>query len=269
VNEQDEGDAPDRPDEPGATGAPDQADSGDPRDAPWRHAPFVIDTRWTVGYRMAHWFVWRLVLIWFRPTVVGRDRVPESGPVVLAPVHRSIVDFLFSVVVTDRKLFFMAKDSLWRSRLLAKVLPTVGVFPVHREGTDREALRRAEEVLHLGQLLVMFPEGTRQAGSQVQPLRDGVAFLAARTGAVVVPVGLGGSDRSMPKGARFPKPVRVAVVVGEPVPPAPRTEGGRVPRSAIRRATDSLQAAIQIAYDQARDLAAQRSRRQVENTTLA
>jgi 1-acyl-sn-glycerol-3-phosphate acyltransferase len=232
-------------------------------------APFVLDTRWTLFYRAAHWLVRRLVIVWFRPRVVGRERTPDVGPVVLAPVHRSLVDFLFTVVVTDRKLFFMAKDSLWRSRLLAKLLPTVGVFPVNRESTDREALRRAEEVLRNGQLLVMFPEGTRQSGPEVQPLRDGVAFLAARTGAVVVPVGIGGSDRAMPKGARIPKPLRIEVVVGDPLPPPARSEGGRVPRSAVRQATDDLQARIQAVYDEARGRAAQRSRNQVDSTTLA
>jgi 1-acyl-sn-glycerol-3-phosphate acyltransferase len=225
---------------------------GEERRSPGLHAPFVLDTRWTLFYRVAHWLIRRFVLAWFRPTVTGRDHVPEVGPVVLAPVHRSIVDFLFSPVVTDRKLFFMAKDSLWRSRLLRRLLPVVGVFPVNRDGADREALHRAEEVLRNGQLLVMFPEGTRQRGDTVQPLRDGVAFLAARTGAVIVPVGIGGSEASLPKGKKIPKPVRVTVVVGEPLAAPERTEGGRVPRSAIRRTSVALQEAIQAAYDTAR-----------------
>jgi 1-acyl-sn-glycerol-3-phosphate acyltransferase len=212
----------------------------------------VLDTRWTLFYRFARWLVERIVLVWFRPAITGREHVPDVGPVVLAPIHRSFLDFLFTPVVTDRKLFFMAKDSLWRSGFLRRLLPVVGVFPVNRDGADREALHRAEEVLREGQVLVMFPEGGRQSGDAVQPLRDGVAFLAARTNATIVPMGIGGSDRSMPKGAKFPKPVRVTVVVGEPLPAPERTEGGRVPRSAIRKASEALQAAIQTAYDQAR-----------------
>jgi len=219
---------------------------------PRRHAPFVLDTRWTLGYRFARRTVELLVRLWFRPRIVGRDNVPDAGPVVLAPVHRSFADFVFTAVLTDRKLFFMAKDSLWDSRLLTRILPAVGVFPVHREAADREAMARAREVLGQGQVLVMFPEGTRQQGPEVQPLLDGVAFLAARSGAPMVPIGIGGSDRSMPKGSKVPRPIRIDLVVGEPVPPPARGEGGRVARSKVRETTAALHQAIQTVYDQAR-----------------
>jgi 1-acyl-sn-glycerol-3-phosphate acyltransferase len=220
--------------------------------APGRGVEFAIDLRQGVGYRLAKGIVRTFVRVWFRPRISGRANVPTEGPVVLAPVHRSFADFIFAATVTDRKLFFMAKDSLWKSRLLGRLLITLGAFPVHRESADREALQRAEAVLRQGQLLVLFPEGSRQDGPEVQPLLEGATFLSARTGAQIVPMGIGGSDRAMPKGSKIPKPLRVTIVVGEAMGAPQRSDAGRVSRSAVHRATEELRSRVQAAYDQAR-----------------
>lgn len=216
-------------------------------------APFVLDVRDTPGYRAARLVFISLTGAWFRPAVSGRAHVPTQGPAILAPVHRSFADFAFAGFVTRRKLFFMAKDELWHDRALGRLLVGLGAFPVHREGADREALRRAQRVLELGQLLVLFPEGTRKEGTLVGDLHEGAAFLAARTGAPIVPIGIGGSDTSMPKGSHVPRPIRIHVVVGEPVVAPTRTDAGRVPRSSIHQTTGALRTAIQRVYDQARE----------------
>ena len=76
---------------------------------------------------------------------------------ILAPVHRSFADFGFAAFCTDRKLFFMTKDEMWKNKWLGKLLLTVGAFPVHRESADREALQRAEEVLRKGRCSCCSP----------------------------------------------------------------------------------------------------------------
>jgi 1-acyl-sn-glycerol-3-phosphate acyltransferase len=223
-----------------------------------RHAPpgrgvrFEPDGRRTLGYRLARLIFTAIVGSWFRPRVIGKEHVPDQGPVILAPVHRSFADFGFNAFVTPRKLFFMAKDELWRSRFLGWLLLALGAFPVHRESPDREALRHAEEVLRRGQVLVLFPEGTRQQGDHVGELLEGAAFLAARTGAPIVPVGIGNSDRAMPKGRRIPKPLRIRLVVGRPLDPPERSDGGRVSRSRVHATTAELRRQIQAVYDEAR-----------------
>ena len=213
---------------------------------------FVLDTRRTVWYAVARIVFRAIVGSWFRPVVLGRDHVPQEGPAILAPVHRSFADFAFSAFLTRRKLFFMAKEELWKSPAFGRLLASLGVFPVRRDGADREAMRRAQEVLDRGQLLVLFPEGTRRSGTAVGELHEGAAFLAARTGAPIVPIGIGGSDVSMPKGRHVPRPLRIRVVAGAPLAPPPRSPGGRVPRSSIHATTEALRQAIQDAYDQAR-----------------
>lgn len=221
-------------------------------DAPAVEAPFALDVRRGAGYQAARAIFTTVAGAWFRPVVTGRAHVPSEGPVILAPVHRSFADFGFPGFVTTRKLFYMAKDELWHSQPLGRLLVGLGAFPVHRGGADREALRRAQRVLELGQVLVLFPEGTRKQGPAIGELHEGAAFLAARTGAPILPIGIGGSDVSMPKGRRVPRPIRIHVVVGEPVVAPARTDAGRVPRSSIHQSTDALRAAIQRVFDQAR-----------------
>jgi 1-acyl-sn-glycerol-3-phosphate acyltransferase len=208
-----------------------------------------IDTSFTRIYRFLRVLVRGLNRILFRTTVDGADQIPATGPVIIAPVHRSFIDFFVASEVTRRKLHYMAKDSLWRNPLLARILPAVGAFPVHRQSADREALRRAQQVLDAGEVLILFPEGERRAGPVVEDLHEGVAFLAARTGATVVPVGIGGSASVMPKGKRLPRPRHIHLVVGRPLDPPARTGGGRVSRSTIHRLTEELNASLQDLYD--------------------
>ena len=166
---------------------PEGGDGGAATEAPGRNQVFEVDPRPTVLYRAERAIFVTALWTWFRPKVTGREHVPETGPVILAPVHRSFADFGFAAFCTDRKLFFMTKDEMWKNKWLGKLLLSVGAFPVHRESADREALQRAEEVLRKGSVLVLFPEGTRREGPVVEDLMEGAAFLSARTGAPIVP----------------------------------------------------------------------------------
>jgi 1-acyl-sn-glycerol-3-phosphate acyltransferase len=208
-----------------------------------------VDTSFTPLYRFLRVLVHLINRIVFRTTVSPKGRVPSVGPVIIAPVHRSFIDFFVASEVTDRKLHYMAKDSLWKNGLLARILPTVGAFPVHRESADREALRRAQQVLDAGEVLILFPEGERRDGPVVADLHEGVAFLAARTGATVVPVGIGGSASVMPKGNKVPRPRHIHLEVGETIAPPERSGSGRVPRSRIHTLTEELTSSLQGLYD--------------------
>jgi 1-acyl-sn-glycerol-3-phosphate acyltransferase len=210
----------------------------------------VLNPKKTLTYRVCAMIVSGLARILFRPSVEGAENIPLSGPVLIAPIHRSNVDFAFSLFISPRKVFFMAKDGIFRVPLFGQLLTRLGAFPVNRNSADRESLRLSEEVLRRGQALVMFPEGTRKDGDTVEPLHDGVMFLAARTGAVVVPVGVSGSDRAMPVGARLPRFSKIHVVVGTPITP-PASEG-RITRSQITAKTEELRRGLQKVYDESR-----------------
>jgi 1-acyl-sn-glycerol-3-phosphate acyltransferase len=156
---------------------------------------------------------------------------------------------------------YLGKDSIWKSRLLGRFVSSIGAFPVHRGTADREALRACQRMLETGQPVVVFPEGSRRTGPVVENLFDGPAYLATRTGAPIVPVGIGGSERMMPKGAKFLHPTRLVLVVGAPIePPPPPTAGGRVPRSAVHDLTAALQVELQRLFDEATELAGPKGR---------
>jgi 1-acyl-sn-glycerol-3-phosphate acyltransferase len=194
-----------------------------------------------VGFCRAFW----------RLQVTGRENVPADGPFILAPVHRSNIDTPAVAAVTRRRLRYMGKDSLWRYRWSAWFFRNMGGFPVHRGTPDREALRWASSVARAGEPVVMFPEGTRQEGPVVDHVLDGVAFVALREGVPIVPVGIGGSDLAMPRGGRWLRPVKVTMVVGEPLAVDRPAPGERVPRRAVRELTERLRVELQLLYDEA------------------
>ncbi len=202
----------------------------------------------TFTYRVVTALITGLSWILFRPSVEGRENIPLEGPVLIAPIHRSNVDFAFTLFISPRKVFFMAKDSIFRVPILGPLVTHLGAFPVRRGSADRESMSLAEEVLRRGYALVLFPEGTRKEGLSVQTLHDGAMFVAARTGATVVPVGIGGSDKAMPLGAKFPRPARIRIVVGTPI--SPPVSDGRVSRSAISAKSEELRAQLENVYHQ-------------------
>ncbi|HEY8092852.1 MAG TPA: lysophospholipid acyltransferase family protein [Acidimicrobiales bacterium] len=201
-------------------------------------------------YAVTRWVCVAFCRVWFRMTVEGLEHVPRSGAYVLSPIHRSNMDTPIVAVVTRRRLRYMGKDTLWKRRFPRWFFSALGGFPVTRGTADKEALVRCIEVLRGGEPLVLFPEGERKSGPLIQPLFDGAAFVAAKAAVPIVPVGIGGSERVMPKGSRLIYPRKVHVVVG-PVIVVPGAEQGRVPRPVLAEVTATLHSELQRLFDQA------------------
>ncbi|MEL7210015.1 MAG: lysophospholipid acyltransferase family protein [Actinomycetota bacterium] len=192
----------------------------------------------------------------FRMQVEGLEHVPSEGSFVMAPgAHRSNLDSLVISGLTKRRMRYMGKDSLWRSRFGDWFLSALGGFPVNRAGADREALRQCLEIAATGEPVVMFPEGTRETGPRIEVMHDGPVYVAAKAGIPIVPVGIGGSERAMPVGAKMVRPKKMSMIVGPPIPPPVGVDGGRVKRSQIRDATDELRDVLQDLFDRAQALA--------------
>jgi 1-acyl-sn-glycerol-3-phosphate acyltransferase len=218
-----------------------------PGRSPAAGKPGLASLAW---YALARGVVELVCRAYFRVRIVGKSRIPASGAYVIAPVHRSNVDTLLAGCLVRRRIRFMGKDSLWKYRWSAALFDSLGAFPVQRGTPDREALRVCEDALGTGEPVVLFPEGTRQTGSELHPLFEGAAFVAARARVPIVPVGIGGSEWAMPKGSRWILPVKVVMVVGEPLAPPART-GGRVSRRAVASTTEELARRLQSAFDEA------------------
>lgn len=169
---------------------------------------------------LSKWAVLGFSKLWFRLRCEGRDRVPASGPVLLVANHTSYLDPPLVGITTRREVSFLAQAGLARSRPMRYWLAQVGVTLIDRDAPSKDALRLIADTLAAGEVVGLFPEGTRSPDGAVAPFRSGVEFLVRRTGASVVPIGIDGAHRAFPRRALWPRPRKIVVRYGEPWPAA-------------------------------------------------
>lgn len=190
----------------------------------------------------------------WRVRVVGLEHVPTSGGYILAPSHRSMMDIPFAALVTTRRIRFMGKSSLFGVPVLGTIFRRLGGIPVERDGTDRKAVRESVAMLAAGEVLCVYPEGTRQHGPKIQPLQPGAAYFALRSGAPIIPIGIAGAEEILRvKPDPIPRFGRVTIVVGAPLLPEVRTSGV-IPRERVDALTATLSDALQGVLDDAYEL---------------
>ena len=181
----------------------------------------------------------RLLLIpvlhlYFRLRITGAHNIPEEGPAVITPNHKSFWDSFFTAAATPRHMRFMAKSELFDGPT-GGLLLRLGAFPVRRGEADEAALETAREILRQGGLLELFPEGTRiRDPEELGSPRRGAARLALETGAPVIPAAITGTDHLFL--GPIPKPKRVQVAFGEPV----RVTGPQATPEAAAELTDEV-----------------------------
>ena len=166
-------------------------------------------------------FIVRLILtpfflIYLRMKRIGREYIPAQGPVVLASNHRSFFDPFVIGTMTRRPVYYVAKKELFGySRILSWLLNALGAFPVDRGAGDQETIETAEAILNRGEIVLMFPEGTRTRPGSLGRPRRGVGRLALETGAPVVPIAIIGTE-DIRRGWRI-RPRKVRVRAGRPL----------------------------------------------------
>ena len=171
--------------------------------------------------------------------------IPASGPVILASNHASNLDGVvlgsWLVPAVPRRIHWLGKKEMFDWPLVGWVARNGGVHPVDRAGADVEAFRLAQRILDEGHVLLIFPEGTRSPDGRLQRARDGLAMLALRTGAPIVPIGLGDSDLVWPRGQKLPHPGgRVTMRIGTPFRLADELPAGTDRKTAKALATDLI-----------------------------
>ena len=180
-------------------------------------------------------FLWKV-------TTEGLQHVPAAGGAIIAPNHISVLDSFVVPLVLPRRITYVGKAEYlddWKTRFL---FPAMGMIPIDRTGGDAAAaaLDAAAGLLDDGELFGIYPEGTRSRDGVLHKGHTGVARLALRTGAPIVPVGIIGTDAVQPPDARFPLPFRrVHIRFGRPVDPA-RYGGRSDDRMVLRQITDEV-----------------------------
>jgi 1-acyl-sn-glycerol-3-phosphate acyltransferase len=220
-----------------------------PPDAP-PHLATAPATRMGPTYALGRFLITSLGRLAYRPRIEGTENVPKTGPVIFAANHLSFIDSIAIPVAAPRPVHFLAKSSYfeghgargWMSR---EFFTAIGAIPVERGAGQAalDALDQQRQLLDAGKAVALYPEGTRSLDGRLYKGRTGVAFLALQTASPVVPVGLIGTDRAMPVGAKFPsRHERVTVRFGAPIDVSHHgaPESGR----ARRLATDEIMAAI-------------------------
>jgi 1-acyl-sn-glycerol-3-phosphate acyltransferase len=161
-----------------------------------------------------------LVRTFFRLRAEGAGAVPPSGPCILAANHLSYLDPLVLAATCPRQVRFMMTRRFWEMPLVGWLSRRAGSFPVGTAGITPRTLRAALAVLEGGEVLGIFPEGGIPTDGRLRAGRPGAARLALRTGSPIVPAGIVGTSRALPKGHLLPRPVPVLVRYGEPVLPS-------------------------------------------------
>ena len=134
-------------------------------------------------------------LVYFRMSRIGRDYIPRRGPAIIASNHRSFFDPFIIACMARRPMYYVAKRELFEIHpLISWLLRALGGFPVDRGRGDRDTIATAKELLARGELVLIFPEGTRTRPGPLGPARRGVGRLAIETGAPVIPVAIIGTE---------------------------------------------------------------------------
>ena len=164
------------------------------------------------------WVSFRAVFrFYFRWRAFNAERVPLTGPVILACNHESFIDPPLVGAALTREINYLARENLFRFPVLGAVLRSWHVVPVNREGGGAKGLKAILDRLLTGGAIILFPEGTRTRDGRLQPARAGIGLTVIKSSAPVVPARVFGTFRAYGRHMHFPCPRRVAVKFGRPM----------------------------------------------------
>ena len=174
---------------------------------------FFVNPSYFVG-----WSLFRLMYAtYFRWRIYHPERVPRSGPVILASNHASFLDPPLVGSALPRPINYLARESLFRFPPVGALLRSWNSVPVDRDGGGAAGLRAIFARLQAGGAIILFPEGTRSRDGNLQPARSGIGLTVIKSSAPVVPVRVFGTFEAFGRHVRFPKPHRVVVKYGYPM----------------------------------------------------
>ena len=193
-------------------------------------------------FLLGRWICRTVFRLCGRYTAIGEASIPTSGGVVMAPNHISFLDPPAVGAAMRRPTHFVAKKELFVP-IFGPLISRVGAFPIDREGSDRQAIKHAIRLLRSGEAVVLFPEGGRSPDGSLQTGGLGVALVANRAGVPIVPVGVIGTDKVLPRGAKRLRWGDITIIYGQPISSAGPPEG-KATKADLQELTDRVMAAI-------------------------
>ncbi|MGR4009586.1 lysophospholipid acyltransferase family protein [Leucobacter sp. 1207-22] len=198
-----------------------------------------------------HLLIGPLLKTIYRPWVEGSENIPSSGPVILVGNHLSVIDSFVLPVMVDRRVYFLAKSDYFTGKglkgwIVKSFMLGVGQLPIDRSGgkASEASLNTGLSVLERGDVLGIYPEGTRSPDAKLYRGRTGVARLVLESGATVVPVVMIDTEKAMPIGVKVPRIRRIGTVIGKPLDFS-RFAGMSADRFVLRSVTDEIMLEIQ------------------------
>lgn len=200
---------------------------------------------------LKHLIVGPLVKLIFRPWVEGAENIPADGPVIIVGNHLSVIDSFFLPLMIERRVSFLAKSDYFSGKGLSgwfvkHFMLSTGQIPIDRSGgkASEASLNTGLAILDKGNMLAMYPEGTRSPDAKLYRGRTGVARLVIESGAPVVPVVMIDTEKALPIGKKIPRVRRIGTVIGEPLDFS-RFTGMSADRFVLRSVTDEIMYEIQ------------------------
>jgi 1-acyl-sn-glycerol-3-phosphate acyltransferase len=173
--------------------------------------------------------------------VRGRDNVPRQGPLIVVSNHLNLFDPFFIWAGLGRRAVFIAKEELFRPRLVGCFMGMLGSFPVSKGRLDRKTFRQTMQLLTDSQALVIFPEGMRSQNGRLKPAFPGAALVAQHSGAPIIPIGITGSEKLKGLSWLWHRP-EITVNIGQAftLPPV----NNKLTKEELAKFTDSIMLSI-------------------------
>ncbi|MGI8980221.1 MAG: lysophospholipid acyltransferase family protein [Pirellulaceae bacterium] len=171
-------------------------------------------------YALLRIFARLIAVTFYRLRCEGREHWPATGGGLVCSNHQSFFDPPLIGMTCPRQMSYLTRDTLFKVPVLSQVMTFLGTIPIDREGSGLSGLKETLKRLRAGELVLIFPEGTRTYDGELLPLKPGFCAVARRSRVPLIPVGMDGAYQAWPRTALLPQVGRLAVVIGRPISPA-------------------------------------------------
>jgi 1-acyl-sn-glycerol-3-phosphate acyltransferase len=170
-------------------------------------------------YQFLRWLIYLTGVLAYGVRYWGRENIPKDGPVLVVSNHQSHFDPPLIGAGSTRRMNYLARETLFHFAPLGWLIRTVDAIPIDRDGLGLNGIKESLRRLKRGEMVLIFPEGTRTRDGAVAPFRPGFTVLAARTKAWILPVAIEGAFEAWPRSQKLPRLGTIHVCYGRPIPP--------------------------------------------------